>query len=208
MYTGLQITVGLRTMTDQNLLMSDEIATLVGYFDRPMFCCNIWLYHLQIKFDFLICYSFECTSVFMSDQIFLLSDQNGALVGQMSFQGKKNIFAALCICNISGAKTIVCYTNFVTWRFIVKPKFHCIRFEQDLPCLSCFLIGLNGSNQLYCNQKRTVNKSAYTLIILVFQKYSWLLITRNLALTRPNIDFMWISVIPLLHDSNCKSVTQ
>ena len=28
--------------------------------------------------------------VFMSDQIFLLSDQNVALVGHMSFQGKKN----------------------------------------------------------------------------------------------------------------------
>ena len=29
--------------------------------------------------------------VFMSDQIFLLSYQNGALVGHMSFQGKKII---------------------------------------------------------------------------------------------------------------------
>ena len=36
-----------------------------------------------------MCYSFKCTSVFMSNQIFLLSDQNGALVGHMSFQGKK-----------------------------------------------------------------------------------------------------------------------
>ena len=72
-------------MADQNLPMSDEIATLVGHFVQPIFCCNIWLYHLQIKFDFLIRYSFECTFVLMFDQIFLLFDQNGALVGHMSF---------------------------------------------------------------------------------------------------------------------------
>ena len=38
----------------------------------------------------LIRYSFECTVVFISDQIFLLSLQNGAVVGHniMSFQGK------------------------------------------------------------------------------------------------------------------------
>lgn len=52
---GLQITVGHRTMAGQNLPMSDEIATLVGHFVRPIFCCNIRLYHLQIKLDFLIC---------------------------------------------------------------------------------------------------------------------------------------------------------
>ena len=34
---GLQITVGHRTMADQNFLMSDEIATLVGHFVRPIF---------------------------------------------------------------------------------------------------------------------------------------------------------------------------
>ena len=45
----------------------------------------------QIKFDFLIRLSFECTFVFMSDQVFLLSDQNGAPVGHMSFQVKKII---------------------------------------------------------------------------------------------------------------------
>ena len=32
----------------------------------------------------------------MSDQIFLLSDQNGALVGHMSFQGKKNYLQPCC----------------------------------------------------------------------------------------------------------------
>ena len=80
---GLQITVGHRTLANQNLPMSNEIATLVGHFVRPIFCCNIWLYHLQIKFAFLIRYSFECTSVFMSNQIFLLSNQNGALVGHI-----------------------------------------------------------------------------------------------------------------------------
>ena len=62
------------------------------------FCpANFLLQHLSIsftkKFDFLICYSFECTFVFMSDQIFLLSDQNGTLVGHMSFQGKKIIWS-------------------------------------------------------------------------------------------------------------------
>ena len=65
----------------KNLPTSDKIATLVGHFVRPIFCCNVWLYHLQIKFDFLIHNSFECTFVFVSDQIFLLSDQNGAPVG-------------------------------------------------------------------------------------------------------------------------------
>ena len=88
---GLQITVGHRTMVDQNLPMYDEIETLVGHFVQAIFCCSIWLYHLQIKFDFLIDYSFECTFVFTSDQTFLLSDQNGTLVGHMSFQGKKII---------------------------------------------------------------------------------------------------------------------
>ena len=38
---GLQITVGHQTMADQNLPMSDEMATLVGDFVRPIFCCNI-----------------------------------------------------------------------------------------------------------------------------------------------------------------------
>ena len=84
---GLQITVGHRTM-------ADEIATLVTRFVWPNFYCNILLYHLQIKFDFLIRYSFECTFAFMSGKIFLFSDQNGALVGHMSFQDKK-LFAAL-----------------------------------------------------------------------------------------------------------------
>ena len=40
-HAGLQITVGHWTMADQNLPMSDEIATLVGHFVRPIFCCNI-----------------------------------------------------------------------------------------------------------------------------------------------------------------------
>ena len=88
--SGLQITVSHRTMANQNLWKSDGIATLVGHSVPPIFCCNIWLYHLQITFDFLIRYSFESTFVFMSNQIFLLSDQNGALVGHMSFQGKQN----------------------------------------------------------------------------------------------------------------------
>ena len=39
--TGLQITVGHRTMADQNLPMSDKIATFVGHFVPPIFCCNI-----------------------------------------------------------------------------------------------------------------------------------------------------------------------
>ena len=60
------------------------------------FClANFLLQHLTIsftnKFDFLIRYSSKCTFVFMSVQIFLLSDQNGALVRHMSFQGKKII---------------------------------------------------------------------------------------------------------------------
>ena len=33
----------------------------------------------------------------MSDQIFLLSDQNGALVGHMSFQGKNNFLQPCAI---------------------------------------------------------------------------------------------------------------
>ena len=89
--SGLQITVGYRTMADQNLPMSEEIATLVWHLVQLIFCCNIWLYQLQRKFDFLVRYSFEYTFVFMFDQIFLLSNQNGALVRHMSFQGKKII---------------------------------------------------------------------------------------------------------------------
>ena len=77
-------------MADQNFSMSDKIATLVGHFVRPIICCNIWLCHLLIKFNFLICYSFECTFLCMSDQIFLLFDQNDTLVRHVSFQGKKN----------------------------------------------------------------------------------------------------------------------
>ena len=82
-YTGLQITVSHRTTADQNLSMSDQLATMVRHFVWPIVCCNIWLNHLL--------YSFQCSFVFMSDQIFLLSDQNGALVRHMSFQGKKII---------------------------------------------------------------------------------------------------------------------
>ena len=113
--SGLQITVGHRTMADQNLPVSNKIATLVGHFVRPSFCCNIWLYQLQIKFYFLICYSFECTFVFMSNQIFLSSDQNGALVGHMSFQGKKVICSPAVWLWFK-------WTGFETW-----PK-HCIAF--------------------------------------------------------------------------------
>ena len=46
--------------------------------------------------------------VFMSDQIFLLSDQNGALVRHVSFQGKKIIcspvpmFSAPAKCELNG----------------------------------------------------------------------------------------------------------
>ena len=65
------------------------------YLGQTFCLANFLLQHLTIsftkKFDFLIRYSFECTFVFMSNQIFLLSDQNGALVGHMSFQGKKII---------------------------------------------------------------------------------------------------------------------
>ena len=63
---GLQITVGHWTMADQNLPMSNEMATLVGHF-----VATFDYIIMQIKFDFLLRYSFECTSVFMSDQIFL-----------------------------------------------------------------------------------------------------------------------------------------
>ena len=98
-------------MADQNLPVSDEIATLVGHFLRPIFCCNIWLYQLQIKFYFLICYSFECTFLFMSNQIFLLSDQNGALVGHMSFQGKKN-YLQPCAFSVTCIADIFCHPSF------------------------------------------------------------------------------------------------
>ena len=110
--SGLQITVGHRTMADQNLPMSDEIVTLVGHFVRPIFCCKIWLYHFQIKFDFLIRYSFECTSVFMSDQIFLLSDQNGALVGHMSFQGKKIICSPVKLSQLLTAQFFIIFLRY------------------------------------------------------------------------------------------------
>ena len=43
----------------------------------------------------------------MSDQIFLLSDQNGALVGHMSFQGEKIIQAALVMVNMVMAVVII-----------------------------------------------------------------------------------------------------
>ena len=105
--TGLQITVGHRTMANQNLPMSNEIATLVGHFVWPIFCCNIWLYPLQIKFDFLIRYSFQCIFVFMSDQIFLLSNKNGALVGHMSFQGKKIICSLEVTNDLSGGNKLL-----------------------------------------------------------------------------------------------------
>ena len=62
------------------------------------FCpANFLSQHLTISFTnniwLSVCHSFKCTLVFMSDQIFLLSDQNGALVGHTSFQGKKIIFS-------------------------------------------------------------------------------------------------------------------
>ena len=89
-------------MADQNLAMSDGISTLVGHFVPPIFCCNIWLNHLQ-NYNLTFLYAtLSNVIVCSSDQIFLLSDQNGALVGHMSFQGKK-FFAALQLSN-----SIVC----------------------------------------------------------------------------------------------------
>ena len=37
--------------------------TLLTFLSEQFFCCNIWLYHLQIKLEFLICYSFNCAFV-------------------------------------------------------------------------------------------------------------------------------------------------
>ena len=88
--SGLQITVGHRTMADQNWPMSNKITTLVGYFVRPIFCCNIWLYHLQFFYATVL-----NVPLCLSHQIFLLSDQNVALVWHMSFFEVKKLFAAL-----------------------------------------------------------------------------------------------------------------
>ena len=63
--------------------------------------------HLTISFTVLIRYSFKCTFVFMSDQIFLLSEQNVALVGHMSFQGKK------IICSPGSEKIILLLLKFI-----------------------------------------------------------------------------------------------
>ena len=46
--------------------------------------------------------------VFMSDQIFLLSDQNGALVGHMSFQGKKIICSPALYYGFASGDSLPC----------------------------------------------------------------------------------------------------
>jgi len=43
LYAGLQITVGYRTLADQNLLMSDEIANVVGHDVRTNILSSIIL---------------------------------------------------------------------------------------------------------------------------------------------------------------------
>ena len=92
------------------------------HFVRPIFCCTIWLYHLQIKFDFLIRYSFECT--------FLLSDQNSALVGHMSFQGKKVICSPVYSITVlihslwNDTTYILHYLHSLSISIIVHQNFH------------------------------------------------------------------------------------
>ncbi len=68
----LQITVGHRSLADQNLFMSDEIPSVVGH--------DVWTI-------FLIVNHFTATmNKSLSDHNFVLSDQDGVLVGHMSFK--------------------------------------------------------------------------------------------------------------------------
>ena len=168
-------------MANQNLPMSDEIATLIEHFVWPIFCCNIWLYHLQIKFDFLLHYSFECTSVFMSDQVSLLSDQNGALVGHMFFQGKK------IICSpgqgmISGHHRHECH-------FHTK----CDKLPIRGSCW-LFLFALSSSTVLSCNFDISVN-SMTNWSVLNLPKMIW---------PSPFKSFCWIhDSLPIFEQVQC-----
>ena len=101
----LQITVGHRTMADQNLPMSDEIPTLVGHNGWTIFVClptqmltryNGFCFKRKLQFTLQwqrvrLAGSLIKQYCMMADLIFVLSDQNGDSVGHMSFQENKII---------------------------------------------------------------------------------------------------------------------
>ena len=101
----MQITVGHRTMANQNLPMSDEIPTVVGHNIRTIFfafqrkCVRVIMHFvLKCKLWFTLHWqrvrlagSLIKQYCMMADLIFVLSDQNGDLVGHMSFQENKII---------------------------------------------------------------------------------------------------------------------
>ena len=133
-------------MAGQNLPMSDKIATLVGHFVWPIFCCNIWPYHVQIKFGFFTRYSFECTFVFMSNQ-------NGALVGHTSFQGKNIICSpafgsGFFLIVLSWLRSVV--TGFLLLSFRQITCFFTMWRISLLVWISC-LTTLSNGNNIHCN---------------------------------------------------------
>ncbi len=65
---GLQITVGHRTLATQNLLLSNEIPNVVGHYVRQ------FLDHKSF---------YQRMNKNLSDHNFVLSDQDGFLVGHM-----------------------------------------------------------------------------------------------------------------------------
>ena len=94
-------------MADQNLSMSDEIPTVVGHNVRTIyfafqckrlcynaFCSKRKLVYSALRTRYIKRFVIERYCNMMSDLVFVLSNQNGDLVGQMSFQEKK-LFAAL-----------------------------------------------------------------------------------------------------------------
>ncbi len=88
-FPGLQITVGQRTLADQNLLMSDESPSVVGHDARTMLI--IFFYHKSF---------YGNNGKTLSDHNFVSFDQDGVLVEHNVLLSKKTIFAALIFSHI------------------------------------------------------------------------------------------------------------
>ena len=122
-------------MANQNLPMSDENRNL----GRTFCPANFLLQHLTISFTnkiwLSVCHSFACTSVFMSDQ-------NGALVGHTSFQGKKIILSP-------GVSTPLPWASKI-WEWLLQSYFFPFFFSRSGTPTKKYMIALQTIHLQSC----------------------------------------------------------
>ena len=109
-------------MAGQNLPMSNEIATLVGH--CLSFCLNnsfvakFDYYYLQTKFDFLICYSFNCTLVFSKTSGLKIAIDSGPVNTSTSYAKWWLHFCVLTVDNSNFLRHCFLLENYIG-RFLV-----------------------------------------------------------------------------------------